>query len=304
MYQQRLATPNDARLIAPLWHDFLEQRSQFDPSLNLKPQFDYEAYVQRQLQQPSTFGFLLEQVEKQETVGFLFVYVHDEIAIGDFGDPLASPFVRRRVGGAIGLYVQEAHRQPEAIGLLIEAAIAKAEALKVSDIDLLISDEQTGIHRLLERFGFTKAAIQYTKHYEIAEKDLPPLKTTVSEGIEVKMPSPGLIPLRDPQTQQRVLNSKGEQVFLHPVRNEAGEVLRSSNGLPIYPTPLRDPNTQDWVFDTSGELVVCPVLLDEGGKLKEQGGIPRFKLPLYEQIEGQLRLRQNEAGDYLFEGSE
>ena len=304
MYQQRLATPNDARLIAPLWHDFLKQRSQFDPSLNLKPQFDYEAYVQRQLQQPSTFGFLLEQIEKQEIVGFLFVYVHDDIPTGDFGDPLASPFVRRRVGGAIGLYVQEAHRQPEAIGLLIEAAIAKAEALKVSDIDLLISDEQKGIHRLLERFGFIKAAIQYTKHYEIADKDLPPLKTTVSEGIAVKIPSTGLIPLRDPQTQQRVLNSKGEQVFLHPVRNEAGEVLRSSNGLPIYPTPLRDPNTQDWVFDTSGELVVCPVLLDESGKVKEQGGIPRFKLPLYEQIEGQLRLRQNEAGDYQFEGSE
>jgi len=303
MYQQRLATPNDALLIAPLWHDFLEQRSQFDPSLNLKPQFDYEAYVRRQLQQPSTFGFLLEQIENQNIVGFLFVYVHDDIPTGDFGDSLAIPFVRRRVGGVIGLYVQEAHRQPEAIGLLVEAAIAKAEALMVSDIDLLISVEQTGIHRLLERFGFTKAAIQYTKHYEFAEKDLPPLKTTVSEGIAVKIPSPGLIPLRDPQTQQGVLNFKGEQVFLHPVRNEAGEALRSSNGLPIYPTPLRDPNTQDWVFDLLGELVVCPVLLDEEGKVVEEGGIPRFKMPLYEQVEGKLRLRQDEEGDYLFDES-
>jgi hypothetical protein len=187
--------------------------------------------------------------------------------------------------------------------LLIEAAIAKAEELKVSDIDLLITVEQTGIHRLLERFGLRKAAIQYTKHYEITDRELPPLKTTASEGIAVKRLSPSLIPLRDPQTQQGVLNPKGEQVFLHPVRNEAGEVLRSSNGLPIYPTPLRDPNTQDWVFDTSGELVVCPVLLDETGKVKEQGGIPRFKLPLYEQAEGKLRLRQNEAGDYLFEES-
>jgi hypothetical protein len=99
------------------------------------------------------------------------------------------------------------------------------------------------------------------------------------------------------------LNFKGEQVFLHPVRNEAGEVLRSSNGLPIYPTPLRDPYTQDWVFDLLGELVVCPVLLDEEGKVVEEGGIPRFKMPLYEQVEGQLRLRQNEEGNYLFDES-
>jgi len=123
--KQRIATPKNAVLIAPLWHDFLELRSQSDPSLSLKPQFDYEAYVRRQLQQPSIFGFLLEQVENQAIVGFLFVYVHDEIPTGDFGDPLASPFVNRRVGGAIGLYVREEHRQPEAIGLLIEVAIAE-----------------------------------------------------------------------------------------------------------------------------------------------------------------------------------
>jgi GNAT superfamily N-acetyltransferase len=301
MYQQRLATLNDAASIASLWREFLQQRSQFDPSLTLKPQFDYEAYVRRQLQQPSIYGFLLERVGNQEIVGFLFIYIQDEMRLGDLGEGLDSPFVARRVGGAIGLYVQKAHRRPEAIALLVEAAIAQAEELKVSDIDLLISIEQTGIHRLMERFGFTEAAIQYTKHYEITERELPPLRTPVSEGIAVKMPSPGLIPLRDPMTQQRVLNPKGEQVFLHPVRDEMGEVLRGKNGLPIYPTPLRDPDSQDWVFDQSGQLVVCPVVLDAGGQVKEHGGIPCFKVPLYEQVEGKLRLKRDEAGTYLFE---
>jgi hypothetical protein len=57
----------------------------------------------------------------------------------------------------------------------MEAAIAKAEELKVTDIDLLISIDQRGIHALLERFGFIKSAIQYTKHYEITDENLPNL---------------------------------------------------------------------------------------------------------------------------------
>ena len=74
------------------------------------------------------------------------------------------------------MYVQEFHRKPSTITLLTEAAIAKAEELKVTDIDLLISIDQTGIHALLERFGFTKAAIQYTKHYDITGTNLPNLR--------------------------------------------------------------------------------------------------------------------------------
>ncbi|CCQ64819.1 hypothetical protein CWATWH0402_1827 [Crocosphaera watsonii WH 0402] len=66
--------------------------------------------------------------------------------------------------------------------MLVEGAIALAQKLKISDIDLLISIEQTGVHKLLERFGFKKAAIQYTQHYEIKDKNLPPLKPQVSQS--------------------------------------------------------------------------------------------------------------------------
>lgn len=45
MYNQRLATLDDTTAIAPLWQAFLQQRSQQDPSIILKPDFDYISYV-------------------------------------------------------------------------------------------------------------------------------------------------------------------------------------------------------------------------------------------------------------------
>ena len=299
MYHQRLANLKDITAIAPLWEKFLKERSHYDPSILLKSNFDYQSYVKRQLQQSSTYGFLLEYGDNKEIVGFLGVHVHDESNYLD--DPLNSPFIPRRVGGATGMYVKKEHRKPQAIKLLIEAAMSLAEELKISDIDLLISIEQTGIHQLLERFGFQKSALQYTKHYDIMDQDLPPLKSVVSEGIKINLPKPNLIPLKDPKTQQTVLNSKGEMVFLHPLKNEQGEILRNSSGLPIYPAPLRNPQTQEWVFNELGELVTCPVALDEFGKVKEKNGIPVFKKPIYEMIQGQLRLKKDDQGNYLFE---
>jgi hypothetical protein len=78
----------------------------------------------------------------------------------------------------LGMYVRDAHRKPSTITLLTQAAISKAEELKVSDIDLLISIDQTGIQALLERSGFVKAAIQYTKYFEISGTDLPSLHSS------------------------------------------------------------------------------------------------------------------------------
>lgn len=301
MYNQRLATLDDASAIAPLWGAFLQQRAEANSSMVLKSEFDYESYVEQKLKSPYIYGFVLESEANQQIVGFLFIYIHDETPTLDFPEIVDSPFVPRRMGGVIGMYVKEEHRKPEAIQLLVKSALELAEELKISDIDLLISIEQKGVQKLLERFGFNKSAIQYTKHYEITETNLPPLKKAVSENIKVNKPSAGVIPLRDPKTQQNVINPQGEQVFLYPVKNDAGEVLRSSNGFPVYPTPLRDPQTKDWIFDKSGELVVCPVVLDESGKVMEYQGIPKFKSPLYEQIDGNLILKQDEAGNYLFE---
>jgi len=176
MYHQRLATSEDAIKIAPLWQAFVEARSQADPSMRFKAKFDYQRYVTAQLNKPFSFGFLLEYAEK--IVGFLFIYIYDETPPPQISELelLENPFVPRRVGAVLGMYVQEPHRKPATITLLTEAAIAKAEELKVTDIDLLISIDQTGIHALLERFGFTKAAIQYTKHYDITGTNLPNLR--------------------------------------------------------------------------------------------------------------------------------
>ena len=182
MYYQRRANLDDAKAIAPLWMAFLEERSQHDPGMVLKPDFDFVSYVKQKLESPYIYGFILEYGEHKKIVGFLFVYVHDETPSLDYDGVTDSPFQPRRLGGAIGLYVEEKHRQPDAICLLVEGAIALAQKLKISDIDLLISIEQTGVHKLLERFGFKKAAIQYTQHYEIKDKNLPPLKPQVSQS--------------------------------------------------------------------------------------------------------------------------
>ncbi|MDJ0599675.1 MAG: GNAT family N-acetyltransferase [Crocosphaera sp.] len=227
-------------------------------------------------------------------------YVHDETPSLDYENINDSPFLPRRIGGAIGMYIQPQHRKPEAIGLLVESAIAFAQELKISDLDLLISIEQTGVQKLLEKFGFKKAAIQYSQHYDISNQDLPKLQTPTSQNIAVKIPTPGMIPLRDPKTQQPVINPQGKQVFLHPVKNELGESLKSSNGLPIYSTPLRDPQTQDWVFNDLGELVVCPVILDENNNIIEHQGIPIFCPPLYERLGDKLSLKKDDKGNYLF----
>lgn len=298
MYHQRLATPEDAKAIAPLWKAFSEARSQVDPSMNLKPDFDYEGYVGYQVKKPLSFGFVLEY--EQQIVGFLFTYVYDEAPPPQISalEMWENPFIPRRVGAVLGMYVKEKHRKLETINLLIEAAIVKAEELIVTDIDLLISIDQTGIHALLERFGFTKAAIQYTKHYDIIESNLPNLRPSYQDR-ETAMPSPGRIPLKDPQTQELVKNEQGEGVYLYPLMDEAGDWLRSSRGMSIYPIPLRDPQTQEWVFDESGELVVCPVARNKQGEVIEVDGIPQFHLPVYDYAEGKLMLKQD-SGKYVF----
>ncbi|MDJ0510465.1 MAG: GNAT family N-acetyltransferase [Crocosphaera sp.] len=300
MYYQRRANLDDAAAIAPLWMAFLKERSQHDLSMILKPDFDYLSYVKQKLDSASIYTFVLEEGENKHIVGFLSTYFHDEAPALDYEGIGDNPFQPRRIGGAIGMYVQPEHRQPQAIAQLVEEGLKLAQKLKITDFDLLISMEQTGVHKLLERFGFTKAAIQYTKHYDISESELETLKSPVSQGIVVKMPTPGMIPLRDPKTQQPVINPQGEQVFLNPVKNEAGETLKSSNGLPIYGTPLRDPETQNWVFDAAGNLVTCPVLLDENNNIIEYQAIPVFCPPLYERAGDKIHLKKDAQGNYLF----
>ncbi|MBD2516360.1 GNAT family N-acetyltransferase [Nostoc sp. FACHB-973] len=297
-YTQRLAIPEDKTAIAPLWQAFAQERSQSDPAITLKANFDFERYIEYQLAKPHTYCFVLEFDE--QIVGFISIYIYDEAPPPDIVvdiEILENPFKPRRVGAVLGLYVQEQHRKPETIKLLIDVAIAKGEELKISDIDVLISIEQTGIQALLTRAGFTKSAIQYTKHFEISDSNLPNLHTPILKEVEI---SAGAIPLRDPKKNVVVKNYHGELVYLYPVKNAAGIIYKNSRGLPIYPTPIRDPQTEEWVLDGEGKLIVCPAIFDVDGEVLEYQEIPQFCPPTYELIDGKLQLKQDENGNYVF----
>lgn len=310
-YTHRLATPEDAKSIAPLMTAFAQERESVDPSMLLKPNYDFEQYVAYQLSKPLSYCWVLEyndgEPESKTIVGFFFTYTYDETPPASLPEELRqhqqleNPFQPRRVGSVLGLYVQPNHRKQYAIAQLIEAGIQTAENLKVTDIDVLVSAEQTGIHALLEKLGFHKAAVQFTRHYEIAtDGELPSLHPPHPELPEIAALAPSAIPLRNLETNELIRNSNGEPVFLMPLRDEKGELILTSDNLPIYPTPLRDPEKNDWVFDAAGELVTCPILQDETGEIVEYRGIPQFCPPAYEAAARGIRLQRDAQGNYVF----
>lgn len=308
-YTHRLATPEDATAITPLWQAFATERAAANPSMVVKPNFDFHKYVTHQLNKPLTYCWVLEhQTNNQKTiVGCLFLFFYNEAPPPNLPPELIqqheieNPFLPRRICTALGLYIQPSHRQPAPIKQLIDAGIQQAEAMQVTDIDLMIAADQTGIQALLERAGFTKSAVQFTRHYSIpTNTELPSLHPPHPELAEIALPTPNAIPLRDPDTNELIRNPKGEPVFLMPLRDEKGELLLTSNGLPIYPTPVRDPEKDDWVFNSLGELVVCPVLRDDNGEIVEHQEIPQFHPPVYEYVEGKIRLKQDSSGNYVF----
>ena len=214
---------------------------------------------------------------------------------------LDNPFKPRRVGSVLGMYVRPEHRDSDNIKRLADLAIQQAIDMQVSDIDILVSAEQTGIQALLQRAGFSKAAMQYTKHFEVSNNpELPSLHPPHPELDWPENPTDPLMPLYDPKTNELVKNSQGDPVFLQPVMDKDGLPLHTSDGLPIYPNPVRDPQTQDWVFDANDRLVVCPILKDENDRVVEFQGIPQFHPPAYEIADGKLRLQQFSNGDYVF----
>ena len=311
-YSHRLGTAEDTSAIAPLMSAFAQERSVVDPSMVIKPGFDFEKYVAYQLSKPLSYCWVLEHCDNEQTeqrtiVGCLFIYFYDEAPPSGVPEYLIqqhaieNPFLPRRVVSVLGLYVQPEHRQPEAIKLLTDAGIQKAEEMKVTDIDLLIAEDQTGIQALLKRSGFRKAAVQYTRHYTISpDAELPSLHPSHPELDLKEAPAPSAIPLRDPKTNELVYNPKGEPVFLSPLQDKTGKLLTTSDGLPIYPTPVRDPQTPNWVFDTDGELVICPMLRDDEGRIIEHNGIPQFHPPAYQSVQGTLHLKQDGSGKYVF----
>ncbi len=300
-YIQRLATPDDKNALVSLWRFFAVEREKVDPSMRIKSDFDFARYVGYQLSKPLSFCFVLQY--EQELVGFLSIYFYDEAPPPQLKtelEMLENPFIPRRVGAVLGLYVEEQHRQPPTIKLLIDSALKKAEEIQVTDIDLLVSIEQTGIHALLKRYGFTESAIQYTKHFQVTGDNLPSLHPAFGEYQRLDLATNQAIPLRDPLTNEIAKNLQGETIYLEPLQDETGKILKSSRGLPIYPLPLRDPQTHKWVFDQTGKLVLCPVLRNKKGEIIERDGLPQFQSPVYEYETGKLSLKRDELGNYCF----
>ncbi len=311
-YTTRLATPEDTAKIAPLMAAFSQERSAIDPTRTLKPDFDFERYISAQITKPLHYFLLLEHSEPKlpnriTLVGYLFVYVQDEAPPPNLPEELATLYLEnrihepRRVGTALAFYIHPRHRKPNPIKQLIQAGIQQAKDLKVSDLDVQVGADRQGLQALLERCGFTRTAVQYTCHFHLSpDEELPSLHPPHPQQNPVSIPEFDALPLRDPHTQELVTNPEGKSVFLKPLRNEAGELLKTAQGLPIYPIPVQHPQTQTWVFDASGELVTCPILRDRQGRVVEHQGIPQYHPPIYEISQGQVALKQDEEKRYLF----
>jgi GNAT superfamily N-acetyltransferase len=311
-YTCRLATPEDTAKIAPLMAAFSQERADIDPTRTLKPDFNFQNYISDRIAKPLHYFWLLEHTEPKlpnysAIVGYLFVYAQDEAPPPNLPEELATRYLEnrihepRRVGTALAFYVRPKHRQPKAIKQLIEAGIQQAKDLKVSDLDVQVGSDRKGLQALLERCGFTRTAVHYTCHFNLApDEELPSLHPPHPQQDPVSIPEFDALPLRDPHTQELVTNAEGKPVFLKPLRNQAGDLLTTSQGLPVYPTPVQDPQTQAWVFDRSGELVTCPLLLGDRGQIVEYQGIPQYRPPVYDISQGQVTLKQDREGRYLF----
>jgi len=175
-YQQRLAIANDVSEIAPLWEKFAHDRVQINPSMKIKPNFDFRRYVEYQLKKKDRYCFILEHYpqensENKTIVGFLYTYIYDESPPPNLSSELLAeielqtPFLPRKVGSVLGLYVVEKHRGI-GIKILIESALKKAEELGITDLDLLISEDQISLQHILEKkYDFTRSGVQFVKHY-------------------------------------------------------------------------------------------------------------------------------------------
>ncbi|MEM9541076.1 MAG: GNAT family N-acetyltransferase [Cyanobacteria bacterium P01_E01_bin.42] len=312
LYTHRLATPKDTEPLTPFITELCREWAKVDPTRIVKKDFDFAQYTHYLLTKPHTYCIVLEHcpedpADRTTLVGCILTSFYDE-GLPPHAPPeqiqheaIAHPFEPRRVGTVLGFYVHPDHRRATNVKRLINAAIAQADEQKIDAIDVQVFGNRTGVQALLKRMGFQSTANQYTLTWTLPlGTSLPNLHPSETyPNLAHSAPNVAAIPLRDPKTNQPILNPQGDLVYLHPL-SDRGTPLLSSHNAPIYPVPVRDPRTEKWVFDRQGELVVCPVLRDESGAIVECNGIPQFASPAYELRQGELYLQQKPDGTYIF----
>jgi GNAT superfamily N-acetyltransferase len=296
-YSVRLATLADVDIIADLWREFAEDRAMSDSTLSVAPDFNFNEYVKSYLSKESTSCLILESSEillfpnlpsVTEQAGFICTYIYTEFNPFDI-QPL-TPFNPRNLGAVLAFYIKPEHRQIGSMNLLINAALDRAIELQVSDLDLLIPEESE-VHNLLNRLGFKKIAAQYTKHLQEPIDKLVPSNSIFDERL----------PLRNLDTNELIKDAEGNTIYLTPLKDENGKNLKDSQDLLIYAVPVRDPQTSEWAFNRDGTLAICPPLLDEEGKVVEIDGITQFYSPAYQVVDGNIQIKLDLDGNYLFE---
>jgi GNAT superfamily N-acetyltransferase len=161
-YTVRPADPADLPVVVDLWWSFVRERAEVDRALRLKPGFDFPRFVDRLLGTPGTFCLLAEHRanggDAPAPAGCLVWYLDVE------PDDPASPFEPRRCGKVLGLYVDPSHRRSGCTSLLVDTALAHGESFGITDIDVLVAQEQAALHALIETKGLSRVAIQFTRH--------------------------------------------------------------------------------------------------------------------------------------------
>lgn len=309
-YAHRIASSHDSDAITPFVAELCKEWATIDPTRKLKPDFDWQRYTTYLLNQPHTYCIVLEHTTDTTTeiVGCIVTNFFDESPIPNAPPDqlehhaIAHPFQPRRIGTVSGFYIKPEHRKAKNVIRLIEAAIDQADYLKVDTIDVQVFENRSGIQAFLKRRGFQPANTQLVLSRTIpAGVELPNLHSEVAD-LEVPeyQPEAVPIPLRDPQTGERVTNPENQPVSIAPLTDPDGRPILSSKRIPIYPPPIRDPQTDGWVFDNNGELVVCPAARDDSGEIIERDGVPQFRSPKYAIGNGEAKLIRNPDGSCVF----
>lgn len=104
-----------------------------------------------------------------------------------------------------------------------------------SDIDLLIAADQQGIQSMLQHAGFTKAAVQYTRHYDMGmDTELPSFHLVENQDIvQFYRPSYQIVDGKPVLMRE----ASGNYVFCDVELDKQGKIVRTPDGFPVFKQP-------------------------------------------------------------------